>query len=137
MTSTTDQTGPAQFQVIQLTGRLVRDPDLRNLENGSSVCVLRLAVDGMGRGGPDQAGFVNVASFGKPGQAAADTLTKGWLVAVTGRLQHETWQTPEESSRESYGIIGHVEFLAAPKHGENDADPSEADHQAREEDPPF
>lgn len=98
---------------IHLTGRLVRDPETRSLENGSSVCMLRLAVDGMGRGGRDQTGYVNVVSFGKSGQAAGGTLSAGWLVGVSGRLQHETWQARDQSTRESYSVVGHVEFLAA------------------------
>jgi hypothetical protein len=32
------------------TGRLTKDPELKALPSGTSVCELRLAVDGMGRG---------------------------------------------------------------------------------------
>ena len=45
---------PPQFQVITLTGRLTRDPELRELPNGGSVCKLRLAVDDMARGTRDR-----------------------------------------------------------------------------------
>jgi single-strand DNA-binding protein len=110
---------------IQLTGRLVRDPEVHRRDDGSNICVLRIAVDGMRRGGRDHTGYINIASFGKPAQAAADTVTKGWLVAITGRLQHETWETAEKTTRETYSVIGHVEFLAAPKCVENHTSPAE------------
>jgi len=103
---------------IQLTGRLVRDPEMRSVSEDTKVCTIRLAVDGMGRGGRDETGYVNVVSFGKSAQAAANTLSKGWLVAVNGRLQHETWEAQDGSKREGYSVVGHVEFLARPRNDE-------------------
>lgn len=79
----------------------------------------------MGRGGRDQPGYVNVASFG-PSAAAADmVLSKGWLVAVSGRLQYEEW-TAENSKRRAYSVVGHVEFLAAPK-GQDQSNDNDAE----------
>jgi single-stranded DNA-binding protein len=43
-----------------------------------------MAVDGMARG--RETGYINVSVFGPQGQAAANHLAKGWLVAVDGRL---------------------------------------------------
>ena len=97
---------------IHLTGRLTADPELKALANGNSVCHLRLAVDGMAPG--RETGFINVSTFGAPGEAAARTLTKGWLVAVDGRLEQQTWEKNDER-RTSYAVVGNVEFLAAPR----------------------
>jgi single-strand DNA-binding protein len=104
---------------VTLTGRLTRDPELRSTPNGTQVCKLRLAVDGMGTGGRDDAGYVNVTQFGPGGEAAAEVLTKGWLVAVEGRLEHQTWER-DGVKREAHGIIGKVEFLAAPRDTDRD-----------------
>lgn len=98
---------------IHLTGRLTHDPELKALANGNSVCQLRLAVDGMAPG--RETGFINVSTFGAPGEAAARTLTKGWLVAVDGRLEQQSWETKEGQKRSSYAVVGSVEFLAAPR----------------------
>ena len=68
------------------TGRLTKDPELKALPTGTSACELRLAVDGMGRG--REVGYINVSVFGSGGEAAAEYLTKGWLVAVDGRLEY-------------------------------------------------
>ena len=107
---------------ITLTGRLTQDPEQRALPSGSTVCRLRLAVDGMGRGGRDEVGYINVSAFGNAGDAAARVLTKGWLVAVDGRLQYGEWETDDGTRRHDYEIVGNVEFLAAPR-GENDDHP--------------
>lgn len=98
---------------IICTGRLTRDPVLRALPAGSSVCELRLAVEGMGRKG--DVGYIDVSVFGNGGDAAARVLAKGWLVAVSGRLQYGEWETDDGAKRHDYTVVGNVEFLAAPR----------------------
>ena len=121
---------------ITLTGRLTQDPELRTLPTGSTVCRLRLAVNGMGRGGRDEPGYINVNAFGNPGAAAARVLTKGWLVAVDGRLQYGEWQAEDNSKRHDYEVVGNVEFLAAPR-GENANEPATVGAGKTEEEPAF
>jgi single-strand DNA-binding protein len=101
---------------IQLTGRLVADPAGKELPDSGYVCEMRIAVDGMGRGARDETGYIDVHSYGESGKAAARVLTKGWLVAVAGRLQHDTWQQ-DGQKRSKHLVVGHVEFLAAPRNG--------------------
>jgi single-strand DNA-binding protein len=98
---------------IICTGRLTKDPELRSVSEEMKVCQLRLAVDGMGRG--REVGFVNVAVFGKAGEAAAKHLAKGWLVAVDGRLEYGEWETDADEKRHDYSVVGNVEFLTAPR----------------------
>jgi single-strand DNA-binding protein len=100
------------------TGRLTKDPELKALPSGTSVCELRLAVDGMGRG--REVGFINVSVFGSGGEAAAEYLSKGWLVAVDGRLEYGEWDS-EGTRRHDYSVVGNVEFLTAPKPAEEPA----------------
>jgi single stranded DNA-binding protein len=96
----------------QATGRIVRNPELRSLADGTAVCKLRIAVKGMARG---EVGFINVTSFGKSASAAAQMLTTGWLVAVSGRLEYHDWEAEDGAKRREWEIVGHVEFLAAPR----------------------
>ncbi|HZK73769.1 MAG TPA: single-stranded DNA-binding protein [Clostridia bacterium] len=94
------------------TGRLTKDPDLRSLPSGTSVCELRLAVDGMGRN--NEVGYVNVSVYGASGEAAARVLSKGWKVAVDGRLQWGEWEV-DGAKRHDYTVVGFVEFLSEPR----------------------
>ncbi len=105
-----EHTNP-QFQVIQLTGRLTRDPELVHLDTGT-VCRTRLAIENMGR---NETGYVDVSTFGKAGEAAARVLTTGWLVAVDGRLDYRHWVADDGANRSAIGVIGNVEFLDAPR----------------------
>ena len=91
------------MQRYTCTGRLTRDPELRELPNGGSVCKLRLAVDDMARG--RETGYINVSTFGKPGEAAAEILSTGWLVAVDGRLEYHEWEQ-DGKTRHDYEVIG-------------------------------
>jgi single-strand DNA-binding protein len=110
---------------INITGRLVADPQVRSLPSGESVCKLRLAVEGLA---PNrETGFVNASCFGPGGQAAARVLSKGWLVAVNGRLGYHEWETAGGVKRHDYEVIGSVEFLVAPRgEGSRASRPQEA-----------
>jgi single-strand DNA-binding protein len=96
---------------VTLTGRLTRDPELAQTAAGP-VCRLWLAVAGMGRG--REVGFVDVSSFGPSGEAAARTLSRGWLVVVEGRLEQLSWTAQVGSSWQASGVAGRVEFLTPP-----------------------
>ena len=92
-----DEPPNAQFQVIQLTGRLTRDPELVQLETGS-VCRIRLAIENMGR---NETGYIDVSTFGKAGEAAARVIAKGWLVAVDGR-EWEGWDDERAAEEQAF-----------------------------------
>jgi len=104
------------------TGRLTKDPELRQIAEEMKVCQLRLAVDQMGRG--REVGYINVSVFGKAGEACAEYLSKGWLVAVDGRLEYGQWESEAGEKRHDYQVIGNVEFLTAPRPAEEPAKPA-------------
>ncbi len=112
------------INTITVIGGLTRDPELRAIGDGNSVCKLRLAVDGMARGG--ETGYVDVDVFSKPGEACAEHLVKGREVAVKGRLQWREWE-PEGSTskRQAHHIVADtVQFLGGKGNGEQSPDSS-------------
>lgn len=112
---------------INLTGRLTQDPELRALPSGDPVCKLRLAVDGLAP--CRETGYINVTCFGNSGEAAARVLAKGWLVAVSGRLEYQVWETREGAKRHDYGVVGYVDFLVAPLSSDPKATGSQEDER--------
>jgi single-strand DNA-binding protein len=98
---------------VHITGRLTTDPELKALPDGTLACKVRLAVKEMGRG--REVGYVDVTEFGPGGAATARELSKGWLVAVSGPLKHREWGTDGAYKRHDYEVVGHIEFLAAPR----------------------
>ena len=86
---------------ITLIGRLTADPEL-TAPKGIPICRYRIAVDRTGTEGAD---FINIVSFGTRGENDAKWLTKGRLVAIGGRLHHNTWTDNNGNNRERYEII--------------------------------
>ena len=100
------------------TARLTRDPELKTLPSGTSVCEMRVAIN---RLDGENADYIDVASYGAAGEAAAKYLTKGSPVAITGRIEYREWKAQDETSRSAHRVVGHVEFLGSRKNGEADA----------------
>jgi single-strand DNA-binding protein len=102
---------------VVLTGNLTRDPELRSLPSGMSVCKLRIASNTRRK---DQSGewmdkpnFFDVTVWGAQGENCARFLSKGRPVALDGRLEWREWEAQDGSGkRQNVEIIADsVQFL--------------------------
>ncbi len=96
------------------TGRLAADPISEETPNGTAVCKARVAIDRAGNS-VDNAGFVNVVSYGKGAEAAAEHLTKGSLIAFDGNIRVSSWKNDEDEYRERVEFVGQIVFLSTKK----------------------
>jgi single-strand DNA-binding protein len=84
---------------VHLIGRLVKDPELRALPTGTSVCSFSLATNSVfvtKEGKKEEAPeFHAIVTFGKTADIAAQYLKKGRLAFVEGRLQTRTWENTQ------------------------------------------
>jgi single-strand DNA-binding protein len=108
---------------VIITGNLTRDPELRSLPSGTSVCKLRVAVNSRRKDGDqwvDKPNYFDVTVWGAQGENCATYLQKGRPVAVDGRLEWREWETKEGAKRQSVDIIADsVQFLGSREGGEN------------------
>jgi single-strand DNA-binding protein len=100
---------------VVLTGNLTRDPELRSLPSGMSVCSLRLASNTRRKtnGGDweDKPNYFDVTVWGAQGENCARFLTKGRAVAIDGRLEWREWDG-DNGKRQAVEIIADaVQFL--------------------------
>ena len=107
---------------VVLTGNLTRDPELRSLQSGTSVCSLRIASNSRRRDSSgewvDKPNYFTVTVWGAQGENCARFLSKGRPVAIDGRLEWREWQDEEGNKRESVEIIADsVQFLGGPADG--------------------
>jgi single-strand DNA-binding protein len=107
---------------VVLIGHLTRDPEMRPLPSGASVCGLRIVCDSARRdadgGSQDKPKYFDVDVFGTPGENAKKYLRKGSGVGVDGRLDWREWDTPDEQKRESVIITAEkVLYLDSPGPG--------------------
>ena len=75
---------------VLLTGRLTRDPELRNLASGRAVTQFGLATNEYVRS-QEKSEFHNIVTWGKLAEICGQYLTKGQQVALEGRLQTRSW----------------------------------------------
>ena len=102
-----------------ITGNLTRDPELRSLPSGTSVCKLRVAVNSRRKDSAsgewvDKPNYFDVTVWGAQGENCATYLSKGRPVAVDGRLDWREWEAQDGSKRQSVEIIADsVQFLGS------------------------
>lgn len=94
---------------MTLSGNLTRDPELRQLPSGASVCSLRIAANERTKNPntqewEDRPMFFNATIFKGTGEYVARTLHKGDEVTVAGRLRWREWQQ-EDVRREAVEIV--------------------------------
>ena len=100
---------------VIITGNLTRDPELRSLPSGTSVCELRVACNGRRRTAEgqweDDPNYFNVTVWGAQGENCARYLSKGRGVAIDGRLNWREWET-DGQKRQAVDIVAEtVQFL--------------------------
>ncbi len=101
---------------VVMTGNLTRDPELRSLPSGMSVCSLRIACNTRRKGTSgeweDKPNYFDVTVWGAQGENCARFLSKGRPVAIDGRLEWREWETQDGQKRQAVDIIADsVQFL--------------------------
>lgn len=104
---------------VVIVGRLTRDPELRALPSGTSVCGLRIACNSSRRD-PDsgerseRASYFDVSVYGPHGETVATHMRRGRLVAVDGRLAWREWEQDEQKRQAVSIVADSVQFLDGP-----------------------
>ena len=79
------------INTVTISGNLTRDPELRNLPSGNSVCNLRIAHNERFKGSDgewaDRPQYFDVTVWSGLGEYLAKNLTQGEKVVVSGRLK--------------------------------------------------
>jgi single-strand DNA-binding protein len=104
---------------VVLVGRLTRDPELRALPSGTSVCGLRLACNSSHRDADgeliERPNYFDVSIYGAPGESVSRYMRRGSRVAIDGRLEWREWETAEQERRQAVSIVADtVQFLDSP-----------------------
>jgi single-strand DNA-binding protein len=104
---------------VVLVGRLTRDPELRALPSGSSVCSLRVACNSTRRDDEgeyqERPNFFDVNVYRASAESVSRYLRRGSRLAVDGRLEWREWETADQQKRQAVSIVADtVEFLDNP-----------------------
>lgn len=100
-------------------GNLTRDPELKVLPGGMSVCSFSLATNRVynDRDGKKQEStdYHNIVIFGKQAETTAKWLTKGSSAFIEGRMQTRSWEKDGQKQYRTEVIADRVQF--GPKGG--------------------
>ena len=108
------------LNLVQLIGRLTRDPDYRSLPNGGAVCNLALATNWYSRGADgktqENTDYHDVVVYNQMTRKLADTcsryLAKGRLVYIQGKLRTRSWDDAQGQRHWRTEVVANeVQFL--------------------------
>jgi len=127
---------------VVLVGRLTRDPELRGLPTGVSVCSVRIACNSSRRDGDggytEKPNFFDVSVYGASAESVSRYMRKGSRVAVDGRLEWREWETADQQKRQAVSVVADtIQFLDSPGDRsetghEGEADPSDGPSDGEE-----
>lgn len=97
---------------VQLLGRLVRDPEVRYSDGGSTIARLTVAVDRRFKTeGGDTADFISCIAFGKTAEFIEKYFSKGMRIALNGRIQTGSYTNKDNQKVYTTDVvIENVEF---------------------------
>lgn len=103
---------------VILMGRLTRDPEVRYSQGAEPKAIARysLAVNRRFKRQEEQdADFIPCVAFGKQGEFAEKYLSKGRLIAVSGRLQVRNWDDNNGNKRTTIEVVVEEQYFAESK----------------------
>jgi single-strand DNA-binding protein len=87
---------------VSFAGNLTDDPEVRYTDSGIARALFRVAVSGRRE---QEASFFTVVVWRDQAEHAAQSLTKGSRVVVSGRLQQRAWRAEDGSARSMVEVV--------------------------------
>lgn len=95
-----------ELNQVNLAGRLIADPDLRQTQGGLSVATFTIAIGRYAKKGEEKkADFIGCTVFGKTADTISNFMKKGSAIFVTGSIQTDTWKDKDGKNRYKTGVI--------------------------------
>lgn len=116
------------FNQVILMGNLTRDPELRTIPSGQSVCSFSLALNrsfkGQDGSWQEATDYIDVVAWGPLGERVAQYLGKGRPCLVNGRLQSRSWEQDGQKRSKVEVVAQDVTFLGGRGEGDNGPAPA-------------
>lgn len=97
----------SKFQIHQISGRLVADPEFQETKNGKLLLSFALAYDTYATSDAQgsHANFIQVSAWEKLASAFHGLLKKGMSVIVNGELVQNRWTDKDGKKRSNFVLI--------------------------------
>ena len=101
---------------VILMGRLTKEPELRQTQNGTTVTSFTLAVlRRFAKECQQEADFINCTAWQKTAEFICKYFQKGQMIAVSGRLQSQSWEKDGKKQYSTSVIVDEVDFVGGKK----------------------
>ena len=120
---------------VSLTGRITRDPELKNTPSGKNYIMFIIAVD---RGYKDAQGnklsdFIPCVAWNSQAEFISKYVKKGNLIEVTGNIQSRSYQNQQGENRVIIEVVLDSVSNLTPKPKEEIPAPQEPSHYQKQE----
>ena len=122
---------------VILVGRITKDPELRNINSGSSVVNFTIAVNRpiSQNANSDQnannADYINCVIWNKQAENLAKYVKKGQLIGVEGRIQTRSYDSNGSTRYITEVLCDNVQFLDTKKDSDK---PQQSDEEVQDDD---
>ena len=104
------------MNLVILTGRLVRKPELKYSASGTAYCRFTIAVNRAFD--KEKSDFISCTAFGKTAELVGEYLRKGSLTGVQGRLEQSEYEKDGKKEYKTGVTVDKIEFLESKKEEE-------------------
>ena len=109
-----------------LTGRLTKAPELKQTQNGKSVCGFTIAVDRSRD--REKTDFIPIVAWGKTAEFISQWFGKGDLITIAGRIEVRNYEDKNGNKRTATEIIAEEAFFGGSKNnGKTEGKPAESE----------
>lgn len=109
------------FNQVILMGNLTRDPEVRTIPSGTTVCSFGLALNRSFKGSDgnwqEATDFVEIIAWGPLGERVAQYLSKGRPCLVNGSLRYSSWEKDGQKRNKLEVVAQDVTFLGGAEGG--------------------
>ncbi len=127
---------------VMLSGRAVREPELRSTAGGTPVLSFTLAVDERVRdretgAWSDRASFIDCSMYGSRAEKVAQYLRKGSAIHVEGRLRQDRWDDRATGQRRSrvHVVVDDIEIPPRQSSAHEDREQAAPQPEAHSQNP--
>lgn len=115
-----------------LNGRLTKAPELKQTQNGKSVCSFTIAVDR--NRDREKTDFVPIVAWGKTAEFVNQWFSKGEPIGVDGRIETRSYEDKNGNKRTAVEIVAEAVFFVGGKStGKAEEKPAESEQGGFEE----
>lgn len=106
---------------ICIAGRMVRDPELRRLDNGTAVTSFSIACerDFKNKNDEKETDFVDVVAYRNTADFVSKYFTKGRMIVVSGRLQIRSYTDKDGNKRRNAEVVADNVYFGDSKKEES------------------